>query len=101
MISPRNPLFLKRRSDVPLVSLMKAEQILEARHSMATYCARKISFPSAKAISKDNAPGDNEIEFTKTQSCDHGTIEIINDWQNNPFADSPRGACVLLTGKYL
>ncbi|KYN32819.1 hypothetical protein ALC56_12884 [Trachymyrmex septentrionalis] len=57
---------------------------------MATYCARKISFPSAKAISKDNAPGDDEIEFTKTQSCDHDTIEVINDRQNNPFADSPR-----------
>lgn len=90
---------MKGRSDVPPASLAKAEQIPEARHSTATYCAREIFFPSAKAISKDNAPGGDEMEFTKTQCRDGGTIEVITGRQNNPFHGIPREVRVFINEK--
>jgi len=83
--------FLKRRSDVSLFSLAKAEQIPEARHSTAMYCAREIFFPS-KAISKDNAPGLTKWNLRKCNAAMAVQSKSLLVSETIHFANSPRDA---------
>lgn len=76
----------------------EAEQIPEARHSTATYCASEIFFPLAKAISKDNAPRVTKWNLRKRNAMAVQSKSLPAD-ETIHFEDSPRDACVLLTMK--
>lgn len=105
MIFSKNPSFFlfffsKRRSDVPLVPLAKAEQIPEARHSTATYCAREIFFPSAKAIPKDNAPGVTKWNLRKRNAAMAVQSKSLPAGETIHFTGFPaRCVCFIINGK--
>lgn len=77
----------------------KAVQILEARHSTLTYCAREIFFPSTKAISKDNAPGVTKWNLRKRSAAMAVQSKSLLAGETIHFADSYAKCVRFINGK--